>query len=69
MKMFYTRLTRGDETVNLIGEATMENMLAAADTYRELVADGWKPVDPEKIAAEVRAATMPSGPRYHPTMQ
>lgn len=68
MKMFYTRLTRGDETVNLIGEATMPNMLAAAEHFRELVADGWKPVDPETLAAEVQIATIPT-PGYQPAFQ
>lgn len=68
MKMFYTRLTRGKDIVELVGEATTENVAAAADTARQLMAEGWTPVPKDQLAAEARTAAI-TEPGYHPTMQ
>lgn len=68
MRVFYTRLTRGENTVNLVGEATMENLTAAAATARQMLADGWTFVPQAELAAEVRRATMPT-PDHYPPMQ
>lgn len=66
MKMFYTRLTKGKDKIELMGEATMENM-TAADTARQLLADGWAFVPQAELAADVRTASIPE-PGYRPAV-
>lgn len=65
MRMFYARLTKGKDEIELMGEATMENMNDAADTARQLMADGWTPVPKDQLAAEARTASIPN-PGYRP---
>lgn len=65
MRIFYTRLTKGEDVIELTGEATMDNMNAAANTAQQLLADGWTFTPPAELLAEARRASIPD-PGYRP---
>jgi hypothetical protein len=68
MTMFYARLIKGRDVIELVGEPTPDSLLAAARKAQELLANGWTFVPQAELAAEVRTATIPR-PGHWPTVQ